>query len=75
MKTENEIDADILAIMARIQAEFPELVKYLPETPIRKMDSIGLGVSVESLADYYNSLVNLVEKYELDHPALKKIID
>ena len=72
MKTESEIDADILAIMARIQAEFPELVKYLPETPIRKIDSIGLGVSVEGLADYYNSLVNLIGRYELDHTARRK---
>ena len=72
MKTESEIDAAILVIMERIQVEFPELVKYLPETPIRKIDSIGLGVSVEGLADYYNSLVNLIGRYELDHTARRK---
>ena len=63
MKTEKEIDKDILALLVRIKTEFPELVKYLPEMPVRIFNDSGFGVNIESLADYYNSLAKLIEMY------------
>ena len=72
MKTESEIGADIFVIMARIRAEFPELMKYLLEMPVRKMDSTGLGVSIEGLAEYHHSLINLVDKYAMEKPTTLK---
>jgi hypothetical protein len=68
MKTEKEIDTDILLIMAKIQKDFPELLKYLPEMPVRdrEINSNALGVSILNLAEYCNSLVNLVDKYAIE---------
>ena len=68
MQTEQEIDVAILLIMARIEKDFPELLKYLPEMPVRdrEINSNALGVSVLNLTEYCNSLVNLVDKYAIE---------
>ena len=74
MKTEKEIDKDIRVLLARIKTEFPELVKYLPEMPVRIFNASGLGVNVESLADYYNSLAKLIESYALQQAELARLL-
>jgi hypothetical protein len=71
MSTEKEVHSDILAILAKIQIDFPELIKYLPEMPIRNIDIHQTrGVSTHSLSEYYHSLESLVNKYAEDHSAL-----
>ena len=63
MKTEKELQEDILAIMAKIREQSPELLKYISEMPFAISYNSGAGIAIESLSDYYNSLLNVSEKY------------
>jgi len=67
MKTENELNADILKITVEIKQVYPELVKYLNEMPVAITDTNSPGVNTKALADYYDSLDTLVKDYALSH--------
>ena len=67
MKTVTELNADILTITMKIQKDFPELSKYLIETPLRFPESDGNEISRNSLEAYYNSLVEIVKGYSNVH--------
>ena len=65
MLTSNDLNQKILDIHDRILKDFPELSKYLNEMPVHlnpKSDTVDL----KSLKVYYESLVDLVNKYEME---------
>ncbi len=66
MKTEKELNSDILAITMKIQATHPELYKFINEMPVKASDP-AREVDLKGLSDYYDSLVELLEKYNATH--------
>ena len=63
MKTEKELNDDILAITMKIRNEHPELIKYLDELTITIPDKSSPEINRKVLADYYQSLKKIVIKY------------
>lgn len=70
MKTPNEINKDILRITMRIQAEYPELYKYLIEMPVTIPDQANPHINIETLQEYCDSLNEMVKKYSHNQPQL-----
>jgi hypothetical protein len=67
MKTEKELNTDILNITMKIEDKFPELSKYIGEMSVSGMDDFDSKTSAKHLEDYYNSLEILLEKHSLTH--------
>ena len=67
MKSQNNINENILQITTKIREEFPELIKHLNEIPIKFSDTKSNGINNKNLIDYYNTLVDLVESYGKYH--------
>ena len=67
MKTETQLNTDILSLTMKIQAKFPELVKYITEMPVTIPDSNDPDISIKKLQEYYDSLKALVTKYSPSH--------
>jgi sugar-specific transcriptional regulator TrmB len=67
MKTENKIEDAILKITMKIQKQYPELSKYLVEMPVTIPDVQNPEINIKNLQDYYNSLVELLNKYAPNH--------
>ncbi len=67
MKTEEELNQDILRITMEITNKFPELSKYISEMPTTISYNRVPGVSIKNLQDYYNSLQEVVKKYAEEH--------
>lgn len=70
MKTENQINENIIKITATIRNEFPELIKYLNEMPITIPDVQNPEITVKILEDYFDSLMDLLRKYAPNHESL-----
>lgn len=71
MKSENELNQDIIAITAKITQEYPELVKYINEMPLKNLP-IADSPNLKSLEEYYNSLVEIVKNYSKTHESTKE---
>lgn len=67
METEAKLNAAILKITTSIQAEYPELIKYLNEMPETIPDLKNPEINLTILKDYYNSLQSLLGKYATNH--------
>jgi hypothetical protein len=67
MKTEKELNDDILKITMTIKESFPELTKYIEEMPITIPNNSNPQINLKSLKDYYDSLENLMKKYAKNH--------
>lgn len=67
MKTEKELNEDILKITMKIQKDFPELSKYLIEMPVKASDTADPGVKLKNLKDYYDSLEVVLKKFAEEH--------
>lgn len=67
MKTEKELNDDILKITMTIKESFPELSKYIEEMPITIPNNSNPEINIKSLKDYYDSLDNLMKKYAKNH--------
>ncbi|HTA63235.1 MAG TPA: hypothetical protein VK835_12295 [Bacteroidia bacterium] len=67
MKTEAELNTDILKITMMIREKYPELLKHLIEMPIKKPEAVRSDVAVKGLKDYYDTLETLVGKYAETH--------
>ena len=67
MKTEKELNADILKITMLIQDKFPELSKYITEIPITIPNVTTPEITVKILQDYYNSLDTMLKDYDENH--------
>ena len=67
MKTEKELNNDILKITMAIRDNFPELSKYLNEMPVTIPVSNIPEINRKNLQDYFNSLDALFRKYVINH--------
>lgn len=63
MKTEKELNSDILEITMNIKNNYPELSKYLKEMPETIPDATDPEINIKVLQEYYDSLNSILEKY------------
>ena len=56
MKTEAQLNADILKITLMIRERYPELSKYISEMPVTIPNVESPEINAKILADYYDSL-------------------
>ena len=68
MKTENDINQDIISVIAKITREFPELVKYINEIPLQ-ITPPSTSSDLKNAEEYYNSLIEILKKYYKTHEA------
>lgn len=67
MKTEAELNKNIVKMTMTIRNEFPELIKYLAEMRETIPDKKKPKVNIKILQDYYDSLEDLLRKYAPNH--------
>ena len=67
MKTEKELNEDILKITLQIQEKFPELSKFITEMPLKVSDPVSDEISLKNLREYYESLDNLLKNHMETH--------
>jgi len=72
MKTEKQLNSDILEITMKIKEEYPELSKYILEMPVTIPNMENPEVTRKALQEYYDSLDILLKDYVENH-AKKKI--
>ena len=56
MKTEQELNSDILKITKAIDFMFPHLTPYLGQVPAHSTEAISPDRTIQNLNDYYDSL-------------------
>lgn len=66
-KNAKQLNEDILAIENMIFKDFPELVKYISEMPVKICYAIGDEIANKNLEDYHNSLKGVMDRYALTH--------
>ena len=69
MKTEAQLNDDILKITLMIREKYPELSKYVSEMPITIPDVESPEINAKILTDYYDSLKAIVENYAQNQTA------
>ncbi|HOZ70576.1 MAG TPA: hypothetical protein PLU11_13155 [Chitinophagaceae bacterium] len=69
MATYKSIMADILSTTMRIQEQFPELTKFMPEMPVAHPVNSDQEITIKSLKEYRDSLKKLLENYSTQHEA------
>ncbi len=67
MKTENELNDAILKVTMKIRDNYPELSKYITEMPVTIPDEKDPHVGLKNLQDYFDSLNELLKKYDEEH--------
>ena len=67
MKTEAELNKDIVKITMTIRNEFPELMKFINEMPVTIPNMESPEINVKILQDYFDSLEDLLRKYAPNH--------
>ena len=67
MKTEAELNQDILKITGVIRDQSPELIKFLNEMPITIPVDNAPEINIKILQEYFNSLVELLRHYNLSN--------
>jgi hypothetical protein len=67
MKTEKELNDDILKITMLIQEKYPELSKYIAEMPVTIPNEATPEITIKILKEYYESLDILVKDYAVNH--------
>jgi hypothetical protein len=70
MKTEAELNENILKITMTIRNEFPELTKFLNEMPVTIPIEQSPEINNKILQEYYDSLETLLRKYAPNHSFL-----
>lgn len=70
MKTEEELNADILRITLAMKSQFPELSKYIEEMPVTIPDVNNPEITLKNLKEYYDSLENIFKKYVPNHKGI-----
>lgn len=63
MKTEDELNDEILKVTLKIKSEYPELGKHLSEMPVTIPDEKNPDVNTQKLQDYLNTLKAMLKKY------------
>ncbi len=72
MKTEKELNSDILEITIKIKGQFPELSKYILEMPVTIPNTDNPEINRKALRDYYDSLDVLLKDYIENHNTKSK---
>ncbi len=67
MKSEAELNENIIKITTTIRSEFPELMKYLNEMPVTIPIEQLPEINTKILKEYYDSLLELLRKYAPNH--------
>jgi hypothetical protein len=67
MKTEIELNKDIINITKKITDLYPELIKFISEMPLHISYKKNSEHDLNNLKDYYNSLESLLVKYSTTH--------
>ncbi len=67
LKTEKELNADILKISIKIGTEYPELAANLAEMPETIPNVPSPKINRETLSEYYQSLKIMKEDYIKNH--------
>lgn len=67
MKTEQELNADILKVTMLIGDKYPELSKYISEMTVTIPDVETPDINIKNLNDYHDSLVAILKKYAPNH--------
>jgi hypothetical protein len=67
MKTEAELNENILKITMTIRSEFPELMKFLNEMPITIPIDSSPEINTKILQEYFDSLIVMFKKYAPNH--------
>ncbi len=70
MKTEAELNENILKITMTIRNEFPELSKFLNEMPVTIPIEQSPEINYKILQEYYDSLETMLRKYAPNHSFL-----
>lgn len=72
MKTENEINKNIIETTMAINEKFPELSKYIVDMPVTIPNINEPEINEKNLKDYQSSLDVLLNKYAANHKRLIK---
>lgn len=67
MKTELNINNDILRLTNEIENTYPELLKYISEIPVKDVFKLNFEINSKNLLGYYNTLKIILEKYKAEH--------
>jgi hypothetical protein len=67
MKTEVQLNQEILETTTMIRNEYPELIKYLDEIPVTIAVDNSQEMNIKALTDYAQSLKNIIIKYGVRH--------
>lgn len=67
MKSEKQLNDEILKITLIIQEKYPELSKYIAEMPVTNPDKENPEINIKHLTNYLDSLKNLLKKYAPNH--------
>lgn len=67
MKTEIQLNDEIIFITKKIRELHPELLKFISEIPVQINNYENKEVDLKRLQDYYNSLVLFLTKYSISH--------
>lgn len=65
MKTEIILIEKIMSITSLIKEKHPELMKFIDEMPVTIPDENNPQLNLKALMEYYNSLTDLLKKYEI----------
>ncbi|MCK3684940.1 hypothetical protein [Maribellus sp. YY47] len=68
MKSEKELNSEILRISMTILEKYPELSEYLKEMPVTIPSENEPEITLNHLKSYYESLNSLLNEYQLEHP-------
>lgn len=71
METKKELTEKILKITILIQEKYPELSKYLSEVQETLPTLEHPEVDEKALANYYQTLDEMLKDYLLEHPELQ----
>ena len=72
MKTENEINKNVIETTMAINEKFPELSKYIVEMPVTIPNINEPEINETNLKDYQSSLDILLNKYASNHSGVSK---
>lgn len=67
MKTEKQLNAEILEMTMKIQEQFPELSKYIAEMPVTIPNAVSPEINIKTLQEYYDSLAIQLKDYAVNH--------
>lgn len=69
---EKDMNSRILEITLTINNEYPELSKYIEEMPVTLPVEADKQITINHLKSYFESLVSMLARYKLEHPAEEK---